>query len=170
MAEEAMADWLKHSIDLNDQSEVEEDYIGKVKGGGVDLGVVNSLLGEIPKDVMGESGGETLRVDGGTVWRPSQLRCFPFGHCREGSDVGFLYVCPLELVSSTKLVGKLFRRRRIRLWWWKWLRRFVLGEPRCEATSHECAHTACAFAIDIISRKIGIGVDNGFYTRSFGIP
>ncbi|GJU66114.1 hypothetical protein Tco_1252373 [Tanacetum coccineum] len=27
---------------------------GKVKGGGVDFGVINSLLGEILRDVMGE--------------------------------------------------------------------------------------------------------------------
>ncbi|GKA03037.1 hypothetical protein Tco_0675818 [Tanacetum coccineum] len=40
---------------------------GKVKGGGVDFGVVNSLLGEIPRDVMGERGGETFGVDGGPV-------------------------------------------------------------------------------------------------------
>ncbi|GKD75655.1 hypothetical protein Tco_1333937 [Tanacetum coccineum] len=41
-----------------------EDYLdgcdgtgsGEVKGGGVDLAVINSLLGEIPKDVMGERG------------------------------------------------------------------------------------------------------------------
>ncbi|GKC73224.1 hypothetical protein Tco_1119107, partial [Tanacetum coccineum] len=50
---------------------------GKVKGGEVDLGVVNSLLGEIPKDVMRESGGETLRVDGG-----------PFSSRLEGIVVG----------------------------------------------------------------------------------
>ncbi|GJV84742.1 hypothetical protein Tco_1524640 [Tanacetum coccineum] len=37
---------------------------GEVKRGGVDLGVVNSLLGEFPGDVMGESGGETFGVDG----------------------------------------------------------------------------------------------------------
>ncbi|GJZ58574.1 hypothetical protein Tco_0614068 [Tanacetum coccineum] len=41
---------------------------GKDKGGRVDLGVVNSLLGEIPKDVMGESGGETFGVDRGFIW------------------------------------------------------------------------------------------------------
>nr|GEZ46953.1 hypothetical protein [Tanacetum cinerariifolium] len=36
---------------------------GEVKGGGVDLGVTKSLLGEIPK----ESGGAKFRVDGGAV-------------------------------------------------------------------------------------------------------
>nr|GEY97519.1 hypothetical protein [Tanacetum cinerariifolium]GFA74992.1 hypothetical protein [Tanacetum cinerariifolium] len=36
---------------------------GEVKGGGVDLGVTNSLLGETPE----ESGAEEFRVDGGTV-------------------------------------------------------------------------------------------------------
>ncbi|GJV51521.1 hypothetical protein Tco_1447262 [Tanacetum coccineum] len=41
---------------------------GEVKGGGVDLGVVNSLLGEIPGDVMGEKGRDTIGVDGGAVW------------------------------------------------------------------------------------------------------
>ncbi|GJX74556.1 hypothetical protein Tco_0313151 [Tanacetum coccineum] len=53
-----------------------EDYLdgydgaggGEFKGGGVDLGVVNSLLGEIPGDVMGERGGDTIGVDGGAVW------------------------------------------------------------------------------------------------------
>ncbi|GKF97717.1 hypothetical protein Tco_0293538, partial [Tanacetum coccineum] len=41
---------------------------GEVKGGGVDLGVVNSLLGEILGDVMGEKGRDTIGVDGGAVW------------------------------------------------------------------------------------------------------
>ncbi|GJX32643.1 hypothetical protein Tco_0242498 [Tanacetum coccineum] len=41
---------------------------GEVKGGRVDLGVVNSLLGEIPEDVMGESGGDTIRVNGGAIY------------------------------------------------------------------------------------------------------
>ncbi|GJY31281.1 hypothetical protein Tco_0414776 [Tanacetum coccineum] len=41
---------------------------GEVKGGGFNLGVVNSLLGEIPKDVMGERGGDIIGVDGGAVW------------------------------------------------------------------------------------------------------
>nr|GFA48386.1 hypothetical protein [Tanacetum cinerariifolium] len=36
---------------------------GEVKGGGVDLGVTKSLLGE----TTGESGGEEFRVDGGVV-------------------------------------------------------------------------------------------------------
>nr|GEW69283.1 hypothetical protein [Tanacetum cinerariifolium] len=37
-------------------------------GGGVNLRVVNSLLGDIPRDVMGERGGDTIRVDGGAIW------------------------------------------------------------------------------------------------------
>nr|GEZ26701.1 hypothetical protein [Tanacetum cinerariifolium] len=37
---------------------------GEVKGGGVDLGVTKSLLGEI----LGESGSEEFRVDGGAVF------------------------------------------------------------------------------------------------------
>nr|GEY40073.1 hypothetical protein [Tanacetum cinerariifolium] len=37
---------------------------GEVKGGGVDLGVTKSLLGEIPE----ESGGEEFGIDGGAVW------------------------------------------------------------------------------------------------------
>ncbi|GJS55002.1 hypothetical protein Tco_0628364 [Tanacetum coccineum] len=38
---------------------------GEVKGGGVDFGVSRTLLGEIPGDIMGESGSETFGVDGG---------------------------------------------------------------------------------------------------------
>ncbi|GJT11754.1 retrotransposon protein, putative, ty3-gypsy subclass [Tanacetum coccineum] len=50
-------------------SEHREGVVGsEEKEGGVDLGVVNSLLGEIPGDVMGESGGETFGVDGETIW------------------------------------------------------------------------------------------------------
>ncbi|GKG27587.1 hypothetical protein Tco_0405914, partial [Tanacetum coccineum] len=41
---------------------------GEVKGGRVDLGVVNSLLGEIFGDVVGERGRDIIRVDGGAVW------------------------------------------------------------------------------------------------------
>nr|GEZ45949.1 hypothetical protein [Tanacetum cinerariifolium] len=41
---------------------------GEVNGRGVVLGVFKSLLSEIPKDVMGESGGETMRLDGGAIW------------------------------------------------------------------------------------------------------
>nr|GEU80937.1 hypothetical protein [Tanacetum cinerariifolium] len=48
---------------------VEEDgWFLEVKGGGFDLGVVNSLRREILGDLMGESGEDTFGVDGGTVW------------------------------------------------------------------------------------------------------
>ncbi|GJV52765.1 hypothetical protein Tco_1448506 [Tanacetum coccineum] len=40
----------------------------EVNGGGVVLGVWKSLLSEIHGEVMGERGGETIRVDGGAVW------------------------------------------------------------------------------------------------------
>ncbi|GKD82328.1 hypothetical protein Tco_1349167 [Tanacetum coccineum] len=40
---------------------------GEVKGGGVDFGVTKSLLGEIPAESTGESGGEEFGVDGGAV-------------------------------------------------------------------------------------------------------
>ncbi|GJY08971.1 hypothetical protein Tco_0377156 [Tanacetum coccineum] len=39
---------------------------GEVKGGGVVFGVSRILLGKIPEDIMGESGGESFRVDRGT--------------------------------------------------------------------------------------------------------
>ncbi|GKB79299.1 hypothetical protein Tco_0946194 [Tanacetum coccineum] len=38
---------------------------GEVKRGGVVFGVSRILLGEIPKNIMGESGGEAFGVDGG---------------------------------------------------------------------------------------------------------
>nr|GEX98801.1 hypothetical protein [Tanacetum cinerariifolium] len=63
--------WLaKRSIESNDGHGggglvVRE---GEVNGRGVVLGVFKSLLSEIPEDVMGESGGETMRLDGGVVW------------------------------------------------------------------------------------------------------
>ncbi|GJW54993.1 hypothetical protein Tco_0099078 [Tanacetum coccineum] len=38
---------------------------GEVKGGGVDFGASRTLLGEIPRDIMGESDGEAFGVDGG---------------------------------------------------------------------------------------------------------
>ncbi|GKD03078.1 hypothetical protein Tco_1178052 [Tanacetum coccineum] len=41
---------------------------GEVKCCGVVLGVSRILLGEIPKDIMGESGGEAFGVDGGADW------------------------------------------------------------------------------------------------------
>ncbi|GJU47926.1 hypothetical protein Tco_1217481 [Tanacetum coccineum] len=41
---------------------------GEVNGGGDDFGVSKSLLGEIPGVVIGESGEETFRDNGGTVW------------------------------------------------------------------------------------------------------
>ncbi|GJT82043.1 hypothetical protein Tco_1056385 [Tanacetum coccineum] len=41
---------------------------GEVKEGRVNFGVVKSLLGKIPEEVMGDSGGETFGVDGGAVW------------------------------------------------------------------------------------------------------
>ncbi|GJX36017.1 hypothetical protein Tco_0247574 [Tanacetum coccineum] len=40
----------------------------EVNGREVDLGMFKSLLGEIPGDVMGERGGDTIGVDGGTIW------------------------------------------------------------------------------------------------------
>nr|GEZ19137.1 reverse transcriptase domain-containing protein [Tanacetum cinerariifolium] len=47
-----------------------EDYLDGCdgEGGEVNLGVVNSLLGKIPEDVIGERGGDTIGVDGGAVW------------------------------------------------------------------------------------------------------
>ncbi|GJX75232.1 hypothetical protein Tco_0313827 [Tanacetum coccineum] len=49
-----------------------EGYVGagggEVNGGGDDFGVSKSLLGEIPRVVIVESGGETFKVDGGAVW------------------------------------------------------------------------------------------------------
>ncbi|GJZ56669.1 hypothetical protein Tco_0612163 [Tanacetum coccineum] len=38
---------------------------GEVKGGGVVFGVSRTLLGEIPRDIMRESGGEVFGVDVG---------------------------------------------------------------------------------------------------------
>ncbi|GJY39056.1 hypothetical protein Tco_0425420 [Tanacetum coccineum] len=38
---------------------------GEVKGGGVDFRVSRTLLGEIPDDIMGKSGGEAFEVDRG---------------------------------------------------------------------------------------------------------
>ncbi|GJZ31784.1 hypothetical protein Tco_0576831 [Tanacetum coccineum] len=40
---------------------------GEVKGDGVDFGVSRTLLGEIPEEIIGESGGEVFGVDGGAV-------------------------------------------------------------------------------------------------------
>nr|GFC30296.1 hypothetical protein [Tanacetum cinerariifolium] len=41
---------------------------GEVNRGGDDFGVSKSLLGEIIDVVIGESGGETFKDDGGAVW------------------------------------------------------------------------------------------------------
>ncbi|GKF39595.1 hypothetical protein Tco_0119656 [Tanacetum coccineum] len=41
---------------------------GEVNGGGVVLGVFKSLLSEIPGEVMGERGGETMGLNSGVVW------------------------------------------------------------------------------------------------------
>ncbi|GKD18130.1 hypothetical protein Tco_1207288 [Tanacetum coccineum] len=68
MTVEVEEDWWFLEVDLQESQRVREENIGEVKGGGVDFGLVNSLFGEIPRDVMGESGGETFRIDGGTVW------------------------------------------------------------------------------------------------------
>ncbi|GJX45421.1 hypothetical protein Tco_0262097 [Tanacetum coccineum] len=40
---------------------------GEVKCGGVDFGVSRILLGEIPGEIIGESGGEVFGVDRGAV-------------------------------------------------------------------------------------------------------
>ncbi|GJZ55665.1 hypothetical protein Tco_0610858 [Tanacetum coccineum] len=40
---------------------------GEVKGGGVDFGVSRTLLGEIPREIIGESSGEAFGFDGGAV-------------------------------------------------------------------------------------------------------
>ncbi|GKB54797.1 hypothetical protein Tco_0905550 [Tanacetum coccineum] len=55
---------------------------GEVKGGGVYFGVSKSLLGDNLRVVIGESGGDTFGVDGGTVWFLFFVR---LRHC-----VGFL--------------------------------------------------------------------------------
>ncbi|GJT48233.1 hypothetical protein Tco_0974390 [Tanacetum coccineum] len=64
---EVEEDWWSLEVDLRESQRVLGAGGGEVKGGGVDLGVVDSFLGEIPRDVMGESSGETFGVDGGTV-------------------------------------------------------------------------------------------------------
>ncbi|GJR33488.1 putative reverse transcriptase domain-containing protein [Tanacetum coccineum] len=66
--EEAVVDWPSVRLIQTTVDEEEDWWFLEEKGGGVDLGVVNSLLGEIPGDVMGESGGETFGVDGETIW------------------------------------------------------------------------------------------------------
>ncbi|GKB02093.1 hypothetical protein Tco_0830137, partial [Tanacetum coccineum] len=40
---------------------------GEVSGGGDDFGVSKNLLGEIPRVVIGESGGEAFGEDGGAI-------------------------------------------------------------------------------------------------------
>ncbi|GKF68073.1 hypothetical protein Tco_0197752 [Tanacetum coccineum] len=40
---------------------------GEVNGGSVDFGVSRTFLGEIPREIIGESGGEVFEVDGGAV-------------------------------------------------------------------------------------------------------
>ncbi|GKF61733.1 hypothetical protein Tco_0181787, partial [Tanacetum coccineum] len=41
---------------------------GEVKGGGDEFGVSKILVGEIPGVVIGESGRDIFRDDGGAVW------------------------------------------------------------------------------------------------------
>ncbi|GJT67671.1 hypothetical protein Tco_1019151 [Tanacetum coccineum] len=65
---EAMVDWPSVRLIPTTVEEKEDWWFLEDKGGAVDLGVVNSLLEDIPGDVMGESGGETFGVDGGAVW------------------------------------------------------------------------------------------------------
>ncbi|GJZ28620.1 hypothetical protein Tco_0573267 [Tanacetum coccineum] len=61
---EAVVDWSSVQLIRTTVEEEEDWWFLEVNRGGVDLGVVNSLLGEIPRDVTGESGGETFGVDG----------------------------------------------------------------------------------------------------------
>ncbi|GJX09367.1 hypothetical protein Tco_0199226 [Tanacetum coccineum] len=42
---------------------------GKVNEGRDDFGVSKSLIGEIPRVVIGESGGEVFRDNGGAIWQ-----------------------------------------------------------------------------------------------------
>ncbi|GKB11862.1 hypothetical protein Tco_0845785, partial [Tanacetum coccineum] len=42
---------------------------GEVKGGEIDFRVSKSLLGEIPKVIISEGGGELFGDDGGAVWK-----------------------------------------------------------------------------------------------------
>ncbi|GJY05126.1 hypothetical protein Tco_0371066 [Tanacetum coccineum] len=81
---------------------------GEVKGGGFNLGVVNSLLGEIPKDVMAFGSMRprpNIRRLNGSILRglvriaamlsseeTFSIEMFPFWTLSRGSDVGFLYV------------------------------------------------------------------------------
>nr|GEV67007.1 hypothetical protein [Tanacetum cinerariifolium] len=59
---------------------------GEVKGGGVNFRVI--LLGEIPEESTGESGGEDFRVEGGVVWRVTEE--YAFGRLRvEFSEIIF---------------------------------------------------------------------------------
>ncbi|GJV26517.1 hypothetical protein Tco_1379212 [Tanacetum coccineum] len=71
---------------------------GEVIIGGVDLGVVKSLLGEIPKDVMGESGGETLEVDG-------DISNVVLGGDLLNRDVSFLDIVTKKVMSDFYMFG-----------------------------------------------------------------
>ncbi|GJS04137.1 hypothetical protein Tco_0320645 [Tanacetum coccineum] len=67
MTVEEEEDWWFLEVDLLGNRKRDEE-IGEVKEGRVNFGVVKSLLGKIPEEVMGDSGGETFGVDGGAVW------------------------------------------------------------------------------------------------------
>ncbi|GJZ54716.1 hypothetical protein Tco_0609601 [Tanacetum coccineum] len=68
MKVEEVADWRSLEASLRENQRIDE-VSGEVKGGGVDLAVINSLLGEIPKDVMGERGRDIIEVEFGVkMW------------------------------------------------------------------------------------------------------
>ncbi|GJX55769.1 hypothetical protein Tco_0285666 [Tanacetum coccineum] len=62
---------------------------GEVNSRGVILGVFKSLLGEILGDVIGERGGYTIRVDGGTIWMEPTFNNEGNRHCRKHFVLAF---------------------------------------------------------------------------------
>ncbi|GJW86924.1 hypothetical protein Tco_0162264 [Tanacetum coccineum] len=89
------------------------------------------------------------------------IEMFPFWTLSEWKDdetgisSGLCYVTKACYIPKNAC-WQLFGRGNIRLRCGNGLGDSLLREPRCEATSHECAHTACAFATDIVSRMIEV--------------
>ncbi|GJY94751.1 hypothetical protein Tco_0511112 [Tanacetum coccineum] len=67
MAERGGGSLAKHSMDSKKGLVGAEG--GEVKGGEIDFRVSKSLLGEIPKVIISEGGGELFGDDGGAVWK-----------------------------------------------------------------------------------------------------
>nr|GEW92721.1 hypothetical protein [Tanacetum cinerariifolium] len=98
---------------------------GEVNEGGDDFGVSKSLLGEIPRVVIGESGGEKFRDECGAFH--NWLEVIKLGMEVIDNDLGALTMFAKHFMGEYRKGVVRPHRRKM---WWQWWERRLHGRKR----------------------------------------